>query len=40
MPILQLRCSLSVAAFLLCVGIGVPPRLQRSRVRHPAARQP
>ena len=25
MPILQLRCSLSVAAFLLCVGIGVPP---------------
>src|SRR5204862_3667503 len=25
MPILHLRCSLGVAAFLLCVGIGVPP---------------
>ena len=25
MPILHLRCSLGVAAFLFCVGIGVPP---------------
>jgi len=32
MPILHLRCSLGVAAFLLCVGIGVaPPAAAQSR---------